>query len=112
MRVRVYRVTAYNDPESGRPGKLIELVEVRRQGPVATSVVGQPEEALLAQRLIQSVFMQMQGMGLIPVQRDLVIPKMTLILSEEEYEMLGVRFEVNEEFNVEFKDGKISFTPY
>jgi len=38
-------------------------------------------------------------------------PKITLILSEEEYERLGVRFEVNEEFELEFKDGKISFNP-
>ena len=111
MRVRVYRVTAYNDPETGRPGKLIELVEVRKHGPTVTSSGQMPEEIAMAQRLIQGVFMQMQGMGLLPAQRDMIIPKMTLILSEEEYERLGVKFEVNEEFNVEFSGGKISFNP-
>ena len=108
MRVRVYRVTAYNDPETGRPGKLIELVEVRRVGhqPLSSG----SEELMMAQKLIQGIFAQMQGMGLLPpTQRDFILPKMTLILSEEEYERLGVRFEVNEEFDVEFKDGRIVF---
>jgi hypothetical protein len=109
VRVRVYRVTAYNDPETGRPGKLIELVEVRRRE--GTFIGPGVEEALMAQRLIQGVFIQLQGLGLVPPPRDAMYPKITLILSEEEYERLGVRFEVNEEFDLEFKDGKISFNP-
>jgi hypothetical protein len=48
-------------------------------------------------------------MGLVPAQRDLVIPKITLILTEEEYDKLGLRLEVNEEFDIEFVDGKIIF---
>lgn len=109
VRVRVYRVTAYNDPETGRPGKLIELVEVRRR---EGSFVGPgAEEAMIAQRLVQGIFIQLQGLGFTPPPRDAMYPKITLILSEEEYERLGVRFEVNEEFDLEFKDGKISFNP-
>ncbi|MCS7143181.1 MAG: arcadin 1 [Aigarchaeota archaeon] len=109
MRVRVHRVTSYQDPETGRPGKLIELVEVRKS---ASQFTGMSEESMIAQRMIQGVFVQLQSMGLVPpISKDVILPKMTLILSEEEYDRLNVRFEVNEEFEVEFKDSKISFTP-
>lgn len=108
LRVRVFRVTAYNDPETGRPGKIIELVEVRRVQAARPLGTG-PEEVLMAQRLFQTLLAQLQGMGLVPAQRDLVIPKITLILTEEEYDKLGLRLEVNEEFDIEFVDGKIIF---
>jgi hypothetical protein len=108
LRVRVFRVTSYNDPETGRPGKIIELVEVRRVQAARPLGTG-PEEVLMAQRLFQTLLAQLQGMGLVPAQRDLVIPKITLILTEEEYDKLGLRLEVNEEFDIEFVEGKIVF---
>ncbi len=108
MRVRVFRVTSYTDPETGRPGKVIELVEVRR--PQAARQFGPgPEEVVMAQRMFQTLLAQLQGMGLVPAQRDLMLPKITLILTEEEYDTLGLRLEVNEEFDVDFVDGKIIF---
>ncbi|MEM0381040.1 MAG: arcadin 1 [Nitrososphaerota archaeon] len=108
MRVRVYRVSSYNDPETGRPGKVIELVEVRRTQQAGALATG-PEEYVMAQRLLQSLMAQLQGMGLMPPQRDIILPKITLILTEEEYDLLGVKLEVNEEFDVEFGEGKIVF---
>ncbi|MCX8203286.1 MAG: arcadin 1 [Nitrososphaeria archaeon] len=44
-----------------------------------------------------------------PVQRDRVIPKMVLYLTEEEYERLGVRFEVNDEYELVMEEGKLAF---
>ncbi|MEM4404764.1 MAG: arcadin 1 [Nitrososphaerota archaeon] len=108
MRVRVSRVSSYNDPETGRPGKVIELVEVRRTQQAGALATG-PEEYVMAQRLLQSLMAQLQGMGLMPPQRDIILPKITLILTEEEYDLLGVKLEVNEEFDVEFSEGKIVF---
>jgi len=110
MRVRVYRVSSYTDPVTGRPGKVVELVEVRR-AQQAAALGGGPEEYLMAQRLLQSLLAQLQSLGLVPAQRDLILPKITLVLTEEEYEMLGVRLEVNDEFDIEFRDGKIIFNP-
>lgn len=110
MRVRVYRVSSYTDPETGRPGKVIELVEIRRMQQPGAYGAG-PEEYVMAQRLFQSLMAQLQSMGLMPPQRDLILPKITLILTEEEYDLLGVKLEVNEEFDVEFRDGKITFRP-
>ena len=34
---------------------------------------------------------------------------MTLFLTEEEYELLGVKLDVNEVYELEFKDGVIRF---
>lgn len=106
--VKVYRISSTNDPETGRPGRIIELVEVRRQSERSGMVT---EEALMLQRLMQGVFLQMQSMGLLPHVREVVIPKMTLFLTEEEYEMLNVKLEVNYIYELQFKDGKITFVP-
>ncbi|MCS7135496.1 MAG: arcadin 1 [Nitrososphaerota archaeon] len=106
--VKVYRISSTNDPETGRPGRIIELVEIRRQGERPGMVT---EETLMLQRLMQGVFLQMQSMGLLPHVREVVIPKMTLFLTEEEYEMLNVKLEVNYVYELQFKDGKITFVP-
>jgi hypothetical protein len=108
IRVRVFRVTAYTDPDTGRPGKVIELVEVRStyQQPARGVLT---EEFVMAQQLFQSLVSQLQSMGFIPVQRDRFLPKIVLYLTEEEYERLGVRFEVNEEFELVLEEGKLIF---
>jgi len=107
-RVRVFRVTAYNDPDTGRPGKVIELVEVRSTyQQAARGVVS--EEFVMAQQLFQSLMTQLQSMGFVPVQRDRFLPKIVLYLTEEEYERLGVRFEVNEEFELVLEEGRLIF---
>lgn len=102
--IKVNRVSSYTDPETGKLGKQIELVEVRRrQSP--PRMMG--EEA----QLIQGIFSQLQSFG-IPIQgvRDLVIPKMMIILTENEYDMLGVRFEVNDMYELTMSNGSITFT--
>ncbi|MCS7127474.1 MAG: arcadin 1 [Thaumarchaeota archaeon] len=107
VRVRVFRVSSYSDPDTGRPGKVIELVEVRPAP--STRGVYAAEEVVVAQQIFQSLLTQLQWMGLMPVQRDRVIPKMVLYLTEEEYERLGVRFEVNDEYELVMEEGKLAF---
>ena len=47
-------------------------------------------------------------MGFLP-SIGVLRPKMTLFLTEEEYELLGVKLDVNEVYELEFKDGVIRF---
>jgi hypothetical protein len=102
--IKVNRVSSYTDPETGKMGKQIELVEVRRRQPPQH---GYGEEA----QMVQGILSQLQSFGL-PVQgmRDIVIPKLTMILSENEYDMLGVRFEVNDMYELSMKDGNVTFS--
>ncbi|GBC68848.1 hypothetical protein HRbin01_00534 [archaeon HR01] len=107
--VRVQRVTGYTDPETARPGKIIEMVEVRRTGlSVKTSGLG--DETVMVQRLLQTAMMQLQSMGLMPISREMLFPKIVLYLTEEEYDLLNVKLEVNEVYEVSFKDGQIAFS--
>jgi len=105
--VKVNRISSYTDPETSRPGKIIELVEIRRRGTVVSG--GGSEEAMMIQRMLQTAMMQMQSLGLVPPMREAVFPKLTLYLTEEEYDLLNIRLEVNEVYELAFKDGAIMF---
>ncbi|MDG6929114.1 MAG: arcadin 1 [Nitrososphaerota archaeon] len=102
--VKVNRGSSYTDPETGKPGKQVELVEVRRR-----QQPRQPfgEEA----QMIQGIMSQLQGFGIMmPQGRDMVMPKVTMIISENEYDLLQVRFEVNDMYELTMKGGSITFT--
>ncbi len=103
-KVKVFRITSINDPETGKPGKQVELVEVRQKG-MQYSLPGVGEDEA---RLVKGILSQFQSMGVFPQVREMVLPKMTLFLTEEEYDMLGITFEVNEVFDLLFKDGYFS----
>ncbi len=104
--VRVHRVSSIKDPETGRYGKMIELVEETRIQP-AVKLAGVPQESIMIQSMIQDLTRYLQSMGF--TMGSLMKPKMTLFLTEEEYEMLGVKLEVNEVYELEFKNGSIIF---
>jgi hypothetical protein len=101
-KVRVNRISSITDPDTGQPGKQIELVEVKSRAQFG--IYGKEDEA----RLIKSIISQFQSMGLFPAMPQLVSPKIILFLSETEYEMLGIRFEVNEIYDLYLKDGTIT----
>jgi len=101
-KVRVNRISSITDPETGQPGKQIELVEVRPRSQFG--IYGREDET----RLIKSIISQFQSMGLFPVTPQLASPKLILFLTETEYDMLGIRFEVNEIYDLYLKDGTIS----
>ena len=105
--VKVQRINSYTDPDTGRPGKVIELVEFRKRGGV---IVGpQTEEGAMVQRILQTTLMQMQSMGIMPPFREFSFPKLILYLTEDEYDMLNVKLEVNEVYELAFKNGGIYF---
>ena len=102
--VKVNRVSSHTDMETGKPGKQIELVEVRRRQGQRGMPVG--EEA----QMVQGILSQMQSMGvMMPQMRDLVLTKLTVILSEDEYDLLGIRFEVNDMYELTMKSGTFEF---
>ncbi len=101
-KVKVNRISSVTDPLTGLPAKQIELVEVResrRQESFPQSDEG---------RVLQGMLSQLQGMGLIPQMREFGFAKVTMILTETEYDMLGMRLDVNENYELEIKNGSLS----
>ncbi len=101
--VKVLRISSITDPESGKLGKQIELVEARqRESPPFVGVTGgSGDEA----RLVRNIVTQFKSLGVFPQMRELTLPKLTLFLTETEYDLLGIRFEVNDIYDLIMKDG-------
>lgn len=99
--VRVFRVSSVKDLDTGRYGKLIELVEERREAASYHAIPGM----FIVQSILQEVASTLQQLAPQPSRRA----KITLLLTEEECERLGVSFEVNEVYEVEFEAGAIKF---
>ena len=103
MRVRVQRIESTKDP-TGRLGKRVELVE---ENVVPRFAIRPPtEEARLVQDLVRTVQQQMPMLG---VRTQLSSPKIILFLTEQEYEELGVRFDVNQVYEVELRKQSMEF---
>lgn len=59
-------------------------------------------------RMVQNMVNQLQSMGLVPQMREMVFPKVTMVLSESEYDMLGVRLDVNDVYELDIKNGGLA----
>ncbi|MEM1985900.1 MAG: arcadin 1 [Nitrososphaeria archaeon] len=102
--VKVFRITSYTAPDTGEPGKQIELVEVRSQ-PFVSHQYGD-ETA----RMAQSILTQIQSMGLFPpIPKEINYPKVILFLTEKEFDQLGVPMNVNDTYEMIFEKEKIIF---
>ena len=101
VQVRVYRISSVTEPLSGLPAKQIELVELKQRG-------AQPYGVGDEGRMVQNMVNQLQSMGLVPQVREMVFPKVTMVLTESEYDMLGIRLDVNDVYDLEIKNGSIS----
>ena len=101
-RVRVNRISSVTDPLTGLPAKQIELVEVRdarRPDMFPASDEG---------RVVQGLVNQLQTMGLMPMMREFGFSKVIMTLTESEYDMLGIRLDVNEIYELDIRNGSIS----
>jgi hypothetical protein len=101
-KVKVNRISSVTDPLTGMPAKQIELVEVRDN---------RRAEAFPASdegRVVQGMLSQLQSMGLVPQMRELGFAKVTMILTETEYDMLGMRLDVNEVYELDIRNGSLS----
>jgi hypothetical protein len=103
FRVRVNKIESTRDLD-GNLGKRIELVEERAISPYV--VRPQSEEAKLAQGIMQTL---QQQMPFLQPRTQLTIPKILLFLTEQEYDSLGIDFDVNQVFEVELENQGIKF---
>ena len=101
-RVNVNRISGVTDPLTGLPAKQIELVEVRdnrRPDMFPTSDEG---------KVVQGMISQLQSMGLMPQMREFGYSKVIMTLTESEYDMLGIRLDVNETYELDIRNGALA----
>jgi hypothetical protein len=103
-RVRVQKIESIKDPE-GNLGKRIELIEDR----VIPRFAVRPatEEARMIQEVMKNL--QQQLPMLTNQTTQFALPKMILFLTENEYEKLGISFDVNQIYELEMSEQSISF---
>jgi hypothetical protein len=104
FRVRVNKIESIRDVD-GNLGKRIELIEDRR---VPQMVIRpQTEEAKVVQDVLQTL---QQQMPMFSGRVDLAVPKIILFLTEQEYEMLGINFDVNQIYEIGLENQAVKFT--
>jgi hypothetical protein len=103
-RVRVQKIESIKDPE-GNLGKRIELIEER----VIPRFAVRPatEEARMVQEVMKSLQQQLPILNTQKTQ--FALPKMVLFLTENEYERLGINFDVNQIYDLELSTQSIGF---
>jgi len=100
-RVRVQRIESIRDPE-GNLGKRIELVEERIIPRLA--IRPQSEEAKMVQDMVQAL---QQQLPIVTTQSQFALPKIILFLTEQEYDKLGIDFDVNQVYELDLSDKSI-----
>ena len=101
-RVKVNRISGVTDPLTGMPAKQIELVEVRDSR--RPDMFPASDEA----RVVQGMVSQLQSMGLMPQIREFGYSKVVMTLTESEYDMLGIRLDVNEIYDLDIRSGSLT----
>ena len=103
FRVRVNKIESIRDLD-GNLGKRIELVEEREVSPYVLRP--QSDEAKVAQDIMQAL---QQQMPFLPQRTQMSIPKILLFLTEQEYDSLGINFDVNQLFEVALENQSVKF---
>jgi hypothetical protein len=103
FRVRVSKIESNRDLD-GNLGKRIELLEEREVNPYI--VRPQSDEAKMAQDIMQAL---QQQMPFLPQRTQLATPKIILFLTEQEYDSLGISFDVNQVYEVVLENQAIRF---
>lgn len=103
IQVRVNKIESIRDLD-GNLGKRIELVEER---PAPQFVIKpQSEEAKVVQEVFQAL---QQQLPIFPARAQFAVPKIILFLTEEEYESLGIDFDVNQVYEIILENQSIKF---
>ncbi|MCL2288953.1 MAG: arcadin 1 [Candidatus Bathyarchaeota archaeon] len=103
FRVRVNKIESTRDID-GNLGKRLELLEEREVSPYVLRP--QTDEAKMAQDLMQVL---QQQMPFLPQRQQLATPKIILFLTEQEYDSLGIIFDVNQVYEVVLENQVIRF---
>jgi len=103
FRVRVHKIESIRDLD-GNLGKRIELIEERQ---IPRFIVRpRTEEAKVVQDVLQAV---QQQLPMPLARRQFATPKLILFLTEQEYESLGINFDVNQIYEVTLENKAIEF---
>jgi len=103
FRVRVNKIESIRDLD-GNLGKRIELIEERH---IPRFVVRpQTEEAKVVQDVLQAL---QQQLPMFPAKTQFRVPKIILFLTEQEYERLGIDFDVNQIYEIMLENQAIKF---
>jgi hypothetical protein len=103
FRVRVNKIESIRDVD-GNLGKRIEFIEDRQ---IPQMVIRpQTEEAKMVQDVLQTL---QQQMPMLSGRVDLTVPKIILFLTEQECEMLGIDFDVNQIYDIRLENQSIRF---
>ena len=103
FRVRVNKIESIRDLD-GNLGKRIELLEDRE---VPNFVVRpRSEEGQMVQDVLQAL---QQQMPMLSPRGQFAIPKIILFLTEQEYESLGIDFDVNQVYEISLENQSIRF---
>ncbi|MCL2643601.1 MAG: arcadin 1 [Candidatus Bathyarchaeota archaeon] len=103
FRVRVNKIESNRDVD-GNLGKRIELLEERELNPYVLRP--QTDEAKMAQDIMQAL---QQQMPFLPQRQQLATPKLILFLTEQEYDSLGIVFDVNQVYEVVLENQAVRF---
>ena len=103
-RVRVQKIESIKDPE-GNLGKRIELIEDRMIPRFAVRPA--TDEARMIQEVMKTLQQQLPMLANQTTQ--FALPKMILFLTENEYEKLGIDFDVNQVYELDLLGKSISF---
>ncbi len=103
FRVRVQKIESIRDLD-GNLGKRIELIEDRQVPHLV--VRPQTEEAKVVQDVIQQL---QQQMPIFPGRVDLAVPNNGFLLTELEYESLGIDFDVNQVYDIRLENQSLKF---
>jgi len=102
--VRVHRIESIRDPE-GILGKRIELVEERKIPRFAIQPT--TEEARMVQSVVQAL---QQQLPMQTMRTGFNLPKIILFLTEQEYDQLDIKFDVNQVYEIELSNQTIKFS--
>lgn len=97
------KIESIQDPD-GNLGKRIELLEDREIPRFAMRP--QSEEGQVVQDVLQAL---QQQMPMFSPRTQLAIPKIILFLTEQEYESLGIEFDVNQVYDIMLESQGIRF---
>jgi len=103
--VVVTRIESYVDPRTSQRGKRIEfsLLESHDENTYNTSMSTEV-------RIVKEMMMQLKNIGLPILQANKRILKMILFILPEEEKSLGIEFQVNHIYKIDFVNGKMVFS--
>ena len=103
FRVRVHKIESKRDLD-GNLGKRIEFIEDRH---IPSFVVRpQTEEAKVVRDVVQAL---QQQLPMFPGRAGFTVPKIVLFLTEQEYESLGIEFDVNQTYEITLANQQLKF---